>query len=654
VKMIFFSFLISQSLMASVQMPRIFSDHMVLQRERDVPLWGWATPGETLQIKLLKNQQLIEEGQTVATNKGEWSYKLRPRTAGGNYQLLVNGSSKLYYDDVTFGEVWLASGQSNMQMPLEETDAVEKALKNAKNPLLRFFNMQRDSAPNPLKDLTSGDWKNSTPEEAKKFSAVAYYFGLELTKKLQVPVGIVNASFPGSFIEAWIDTKTLETFPLIEEKLKKIPTIDLKDFISQKNKFFEDQASWEKLFSEMLEANKDIDWFLPQTDISSWQKMTLPNYLEKAGLPDYDGIVWFRKDVEIPQAWIGEELTLNLGPIDDEDTTWVNGNKVGEMHSWDLKREYKIAASQVVSKNISIVVRVLDSGQDGGIYGKPEEMKLMSKDGSSLSLAGNWKYTLGVKAKELATRPKKPLYVDDSSAYSGTFNAMISPLIKYPFKGVIWYQGESNASQSAAYPDFFSAMLNNWRNLQGNPELAFLFVQLANCGKRDIEPVLKSNWALLREAQDSCLKIPQTAQALAYDTGDGDLHPKNKQPVGHRLALLAQKNVYNFSVNVESPRFDKMEIEGRVIRLRFLHVEKGLTFLETNKPTAFAIAGEDKKFYWTTPTLLNNEIMLKNEAVLNPVAVRYAWGNNPEASYLYNSEGLPLVPFRTDHWNDLP
>jgi sialate O-acetylesterase len=391
-------------------------------------------------------------------------------------------------------------------------------------------------------------------------------------------------------------------------------------------------------------------WSGDTTDTSAWQPMNLPTSWEVTGIPElakYDGIVWFRKEFDLPAGAESKEVKLHLGPVDDDDTTWVNGVQVGGIEGYNIDRVYSIPANVLKPGKNVVTVRVLDTGGAGGINGKPEQMFLEIPAESAVSLAGPWAYKIGVELSKTAALPMQ--LNNNPNVVTVLYNGMIAPLIPYGIKGAIWYQGESNAGRAYQYRKLLPAMIGDWRTRWGEGDFPFYIVQLANWQELQKQPG-DDAWAELREAQSLTAKnVPHTGIAVTIDIGDAaDIHPKNKQDVGKRLALNALAKDYGKKIEYSGPLYRSMHKQGGKIVLTFDHAVGGLV-AKGDKPEGFAIAGDDKKWVWADAKIEGSTVVVSSPQVANPVAVRYAWHINPICN-LYNQAGLPASPFRTDDW----
>lgn len=634
---------------AAVRLPKLVSDNMVLQRNAPLPIWGWADAGEKVTVQF--------RGQTYAAQPGgagKWQVTLPPLPAGGPYTMTITGKNTLTVKNILLGDVWLGSGQSNMEFQnawLKYTDA---QLGAADFPQIRLFTVEKDLSAVPLADVKKAAWQVCTKENAYNFSAVGFFFARELHQKEQVPIGVILTAWGGTLIETWLSPESANKFPELKAQ---IAGMEFADFLEKNQRENQNKIKeWEKQ-SYAVDAgykNNSPVWHHPAGDLTGWRTLTVPAMWEQTALPDFDGIVWLRKEFTLPANFKTQTATLALGPIDDLDQTWVNGTLVGSTRQYDTPRQYPVAAGVLKPGKNTVVVRVTDTGGGGGIYGKPEELFLTDNQNTKLiDLSGDWHYRVGADFKQAKLPAPPSVDVGPNSRPTLLYNAMIKPLIPYALKGMIWYQGESNAGRAYRYRDLFPEMITDWRQKWGQGNFPFLFVQLANFMQTDAEPV-ESEWAELREAQARTLAVPNTGMAVIIDIGEADdIHPKNKLDVGKRLALAAQKLAYNKKVTHSGPVYRNMKVEGNKIRLTFDHAESGLLTRNNAPLKGFAIAGADRKFVWADAHLEGNTVVVSSDQVKTPVAVRYAWANNPDQANLYNQANLPAAPFRTDDWPGL-
>lgn len=624
------------SLHADVKLPSVFSDNMMLQRDKVIKVWGWADKGETVEVRF--NGQVKK---TKANKDGKWSLQLLPMAYGGPYTMDVKGKkNSITLQNILIGEVWLCSGQSNMEWSVNNVNNAQEEISNANYPQIRSFNVIKDISVQP-KDALQGEWAVCSPETVGRYSAVAYFFARKLHQELGIPIAIINSSWGGTDIETWTSP---ETFGKLDSKYRaRYDKLDISNF----DEFVKKNEENKKKYEEVLNNDPGIaaKWFNPSFDASSWKKMNVAKYWD-GELSSVDGSVWFRYNVTLPEEVKGKKATLSLGAIDDNDITWVNGVKVGETNGAGTKRVYALDNVLNAGTN-TIVVKIVDTGGPGGICGKAEDVYLEC-DGKRYPLVGEWLYKASVTNKEFN-------FVDVSPNMNPSllYNAMINPITQFGIKGAIWYQGENNAGQAYNYRTLFPTMINDWRAKWGY-EFPFYWVQLANFMAKNDAPK-ESDWAELREAQTMTLSLPQTGEAVITDIGEAnDIHPRNKQDVGIRLALNAlYKDYGKKDVIFSGPTFKSMAVSGNKIVIEYDHVGSGLQ--TTNKYgylEGFTIAGADKKFEWAKAYIDGNKVVVYSDKIANPVAVRYSWANNPDVN-LFNKEGLPAAPFRTDTWKGI-
>ena len=627
---------------AQLKTARIFSDHMVLQRDLDIPIWGTASPRESIKIIFLNRTY-----QTKADKSGKWELKLDPTPTGGPYTIEIQGKqNNLTLKDILIGDVWVCSGQSNMEWIVQNSNNAVQEIASAKYPQIRLFQVSKLIQSKPLDDLKNGSWLMCSPDHIANFSAVGYFFGRALHQKYNIPIGLISTSWGGTNVETWISGPTVianaEEYKAAMEELEKG---DFAKIAAEKR-----AKMIAKLGDLPDKALGLVDgkalWAAQDLNTQDWKTMEVPQLWEQAGLEGLDGLVWYRRSIKLTEEQASKGIILNLGKIDDSDITWLNGKKIGETtNAYNKERQYTISPQYLKAGENIIAIRVDDTGGGGGLWSKPEDIYAIAfGSDKKIPLAGTWKYKIS-KA-----------YISNTSnspnAYpSLLFNGMINPILHYGIKGAIWYQGESNANRAYRYRDLFPLMIKDWRNHWGQGDFPFLWVQLANFMQATEEPE-ESHWAELREAQTMTLSLPNTGMASAIDIGEADdIHPRNKQDVGKRLALAAQKVAYGENIVHFGPMYKSMKTEGNQISISFdlfgsdLMVKDKYGYIK-----GFTIAGNDKKFYWAKAKIEDNVVIVYHEKVKNPVAVRYAWANNPDEANLYNTDGLPANPFRTDDW----
>ena len=634
-------------LQAKVVLPSVFTDNMVLQQKTDITFYGDATKNKQLTVKTGWNGK---EYHTEADGQGKWSLKIPTPAAGGPYEITFSDGKKLQLKNVMIGEVWFCSGQSNMEMPVAGWGKVmnyEQEIAEAAYPAIRLFQVKKNTSLAPLKEVEStlGGWQECSSATVPEFSALAYFYARALWKELNVPIGVIDCTWGGTPAEAWTNHETLRQVMGFREEMDKLERLGF-DPNRMEQAYSEERAHWQSLFTEKDKGmeNGKLCWTAPSLSEEDWQTISLPGYWEGKGLKDFDGIIWFRRSLEIPAEWAGKPLTLRLGMIDDEDITYFNGVEIARGAGYMTPRTYTIPAKLVKAGKAVLAVRVSDFGGEGGIHGKAEEL-YVEADGKRISLAGDWKYRIGLSLKGFPPAPVSP--IQSSSYPTVLFNAMVKPWTAFPIKGVIWYQGEANVGRSEQYGDLFPALITDWRR-QWRSNFPFYFVQLANfMESKKIQP--NSEWAALREAQTKALKLDQVGMAVTIDIGlADDIHPKNKQEVGRRLALVALAGSYGKNVSSSAPVFQNYIIKGNKMELDFGQKQDGFQIKGTTLK-GFTIAGPDRVFYPAEAMVHDGKIILSSTEVPAPLAARYGWADNPDCN-LYGENGLPVAPFRTDCW----
>ena len=606
----------SQPVMAKVRLPKLVSDKMVLQRDTDLKIWGWADAGEKVTVRLQGNYY-----ETEADKNGNWEVTLPPQQAGGPYLLEVN---EIVIRDVLVGDVWLCSGQSNQETPIHRLTEMFPEINVSNNHMIRHYKVPTQDIKETLAEEIAGNavWHSGVASEVMNWTALAYFYAQEAYAKTKVPQGMLVSSLGGSAIESWVSQEHLKEFPRL--------VLD-KEALELMNQASKDQGEgkWNQL-----------NW-----DDSDWETMQMPGTWRENGV-NVRGTVWLRKDFEIPEAMEGRHARLAMGTLVHNDAVFVNGVYVGSTGYEYPPRRYQIPAGVLRKGKNTIAVR-LNAPAGNGEFIKDKPYKIIG-DAAEIDLTGTWKYKVGLDLAEVSKYAER--LKNRQSVGSGLYNGMIYPIRHYRVKGTIWYQGESNAGLSHEYGALMSALITNWRELWQKPELPFLLVQLPNFMEKHEKPT-DSGWARIREAQLNTFKTtPNTALAVTYDVGEwNDIHPLNKKAVAQRLFLGARKVVYGEKVTHSGPVYKDMKIEGDKIVISFTETGRGL-MAKGGTLKHFAIAGEDKQFVWAEAVIRGNKVVVSSKSVKNPVAVRYAWSDNPDEANLCNKEGLLASPFRTDNW----
>jgi sialate O-acetylesterase len=602
---------------AEVRLPRFLSDHMVLQRDQPVTLWGLAEAGEAVRVSFAG-----QEKETVADFHGRWRVELdaMPARAEGEKLVVHGASNAITLDDVVVGEVWLCSGQSNMVWRVENAEGADKARAGANDPRIRMFTGANVSTPDAQDDLP-GEWVVANFDTVGTFSATAYYFGRELLGELDVPVGLLNVSWGGSSVQAWTSLGTLRGVPAAQRTL-------------------EEYAEYAKTL------NRPVKQFIgADVDDTEWELVTLPATFKDIG-HDIDGVIWFRRQVALPQSLRGRPLTIELGKIDDHDHTYVNGKLVGQTRDWQAVREYSIPAELTESETLTIAIRVRDTGGVGGFHGEGARLQIAAEGlpGDPLPLTGEWRAMVTSTAGEL-----QPQHLP-----AHLYHGMLHPLISYTVRGAIWYQGENNAigANAVEYYELFPAFIRDLRAHLGRPELPFVFVQLPNFGENDSTIW---NFPIVRDAQLSAFRsLDNVGMAITTDVGDPkDIHPRNKLEVGWRLAQWALVKTYGARNGpATGPIAGEARFDGAKARVPFETYGSELRIRGTELD-GFELAGEDRVFHPAAAQIDGASVTVHSTSVPAPKALRYAWRNSPGDANLVNAEGIPASPFRTDDW-ELP
>lgn len=614
---------------AKIKLPALVSDGMVLQRNQKLKIWGSADPGEKVRVAFLNKSYAA-----VADKNGNWDIMLPELKAGGPFVMTVN---EITLKNILIGDVWVASGQSNMELPMRRLKPLyANEIKNAGNQNIRFFTVpQKYNFKAPQADLDGGKWEATDPQTILNFSGVAYFFAKELNEKNKVPVGIIHTSLGGSPVQAWMDGNSLKKYPEYLEEAQKWQDDEL-----IKSTESDEQALSRAWYTELDRADSGLNqhWENFDLDDSGWKTITVPgSWEDRKG--SFDGSVWLRKEITLPKGSAGRPAFLNLGRIKDADVTYINGIKVGNVTYEYPPRWYDIPAGVLKEGKNIIAVRITNgSGKGQFIADKPYYLET---GGQKIDLKGEWKYKIGNKMGKAAPGQTfirwKP---------TGLYNAMISPLVNYKVKGFLWYQGESNTSKPQEYGDLLTAMITDWRSKWNEKEAPFLIVQLANFMEPKSQPA-ESKWAELRNQQRTVsLTVPNTGLAVSIDAGEwNDIHPLNKETIGKRLALQAFKIAGKKNIIADGPVYQSMKKEGNRIILSFKSGTDHLAPVSGLK--GFAVKSKDGIYEWAKAKIEGNTVMVWNDRISNPVAVRYDWADNPDGN-LTNKSGIPASPFTTE------
>jgi sialate O-acetylesterase len=620
-----------------VRLPRLVSDGMVLQRDAHVRIWGWAAQGEKVTVRFL--------GFTfhaTAHDKGEWEVVLPEMKAGGPYDMLIEATNSITIHDIAIGDVWVCSGQSNMGLALGWlANVYQNDIDHSGNPFIRQFlvPVETDFAGRKT-DLKSGAWQHANPKDVRNFSAVGYFFASKLYETYKVPIGLINASLGGSSTEAWISEESIRSFPKYHEEALRFKDPGLVEKIAKQDD--EKARTWTRTLLQNDEGYKNPGqtWFDPDVNTADWGSVHVPGYWAESERGPVNGIYWYRRSFIVPAAMAHKPGLLKMGRIVDADSVFINGRFVGAMGFQYVPRMYRIPEDLLKEGENAIVVRVVNYIRHGGfVPGKPYEIVAGE---TKINLEGEWKYHVGATAAPLEDR------LFTGKIPTGLFNGMIAPLLPSKIKGVLWYQGESNTSRAGEHYELFKLLIRDWRENWKQGDFPFVYAQLPNFVEVNTETT-QYDWALFRESQLKALSTPGTGMAVSIDIGEwNDIHPTNKKDLGYRLALAAQKAGYGDNKIVYSgPLYSSMTIRGDRVLLKFTNVGSGLVARNGEKLGCFEVCGQDSKYYPAEARIENGTIVVWSDIVGAPLAVRYAWANNPEGANLYNKEGLPASPFRT-------
>jgi sialate O-acetylesterase len=529
-----------------------------------------------------------------------------------------------------------------MEFPVSQSASADAAIAAADDSTIREFKVPTSWANAPERDLAGGSWLPADRQHVGAFSAVAYFYARHLRPSVGVPIGIINTTWGGSNIQTWLSRAA--------QNLDDSAWSAIQQGEANRDRAVRD--SLRAVLGNMLPevdsglVNGNARWADPSLDDGAWKGIRVPAYWEPQGYPGLDGVAWYRVDFTLDANEIGAGVALTMGAIDDDDITWVNGVEIGHTSGYNVRRAYNIPPTALRPGRNVLAVRVSDWAGGGGIN---ESVALVvGGGGAARSLDGTWKFKVGrVTIGNDGQRINKIPTV--------LYNKMVYPMLPLSVKGVLWYQGESNANnaqQAMEYRAQFEALVRSWRRewSGGRNQFPFLWVQLPGYGKPDSLPQSQPGWALQRESMEAALALPKTGRAIAIDLGGAtELHPRNKEDVGARLALVGRKVAYGETVDASGPVFRSMTVRGDTAVLTFAFVGKGLV-ARGGDLGGFAIASADQRFVWAKAKIVGNRVYVWSDQVRAPAAVRYAWANFPEKANLYGANGLPAAPFRTDHW----
>jgi len=627
----------SNHLASFVTLSPLFTDNMIFQRDNQAVLFGSAEPNKEIIFHINGNEFIIK-----SRDNGDWTAHLSPLPVGGPYECNIIYKKELSIKNIACGDIYLCAGQSNMEMQLDGWGRVinygkEIAAANFHN--IRLLKVDHNTSLNEQFDVKTSGWKICSSETIAGFSAAGYFFAKDLVKEVDIPIGLIQSTWPGSPIEAWMSR---ESFSLFKENKFVLDKLNSDANVEEKLNeiFLNDFIKWEAEIAYKEPSHLNGNW----KDRFEWQSVNLPYLWQEKDFPAFDGSVWFRKNIDIPTNDSMDEFFINLGPVKDSYSIWINGILINSVSPLEFTRVHHVPKEVLATGNNEIVVRVFAEQFGGGFWGKDEEIKLYNTN-FSLSIYSDWFAAKGVDLKNISEKPRNPTDVDVPTVL---FNSMINPLARLNINGILWYQGESNVDQPDKYGRYFKELITDWRKRFNGGGLSLFFVQLANY--EDENDLSNEKWALLREAQESALTLNNTGMVCAIDIGEAnDIHPSNKQEIGIRLALLAKEIIYNKNVVCTGPKYINHQIIKNSVIVDWTISGDSLKTNDSSATREFMIATVDKIFYKANTVIDKSKTIVSSNEVINPVAVRYAWANNPLCN-LTDDSGLPALPFRTDDW----
>lgn len=609
----------------------VFADHMVVQRGKPSRIWGWAEPGKEIAVAFG-----AQSAATTTREDGSWEVVIQPPPAGGPYSLTVSGPRKQEFRDVLVGDVWLCSGQSNMELPMPRVRDAEQEIKAANHPEIRLFVAKSQVSYGP--SLTpNGSWSVCSPESVSGFSAVGYYFGRKLQQDLHVPIGLVQAAIGGTPAESWTSEEALRPLKDFDAPLDEVRRL--------RDKGGPQYGNFISHWYDEFDVGQKEKWQADTSDDSSWKPVRIPGGFRELGVPDSPAVCYFRKIIELPDPLPPGEARIELGVVERMDTTYINGTWIGASAWVENPRVYKIATDVLKPGKNTITIRVLKTKPDGGFKSDPSKLKLVLGDKTEVPLAGDWQGRVSVDAK--SPHPLPAGYENWPTMPSVLYNGMIAPIAPLSISGAIWYQGEANAGRAAQYRALLPAMITDWRRTFKQGDFPFYIVSLAAFMPHRDQPG-DDAWAELREAQAfTAGTVPNSGLALAIDKGDAnDIHPKDKREISERLALNALAKHYEKNIPFSGPTLNRVEPVAGALKLHFDHTDGGLA-VKGDKLEEFSVCGDDGKWVWADAKIDGGCVIVSSPSVPKPKHARYAWQSNPNAT-LFNDAGLPAVPFRTD------
>ncbi|MFP4294003.1 MAG: sialate O-acetylesterase [Cyclobacteriaceae bacterium] len=622
---------------ADIRLPEIIGDHMVLQRESSIKVWGWGEVGEEVNVRFQKKRYRAEVGEN-----GMWSVNIATGKAGGPYNMRIEGrDNTIEIRDILLGDVWLCSGQSNMVHNLgRHQDRYQEEIANADYPEIRQIIIpDQPVLAGPSAEIRQTEWQVAKPETILDFTVVGYFFAKHIYDRHKVPIGLIKSCVGGTPIQAWISEEGLQDFPDMMATIRQNKDTA---YLNEINRRVKANAASAEAPPQDQGLVGEIPWYDPDYLPEGWMRMNIPGYWEDQGIRDLNGTVWFRKEIDVPASMTGKPARIDMGRIVDADNIYINGQKVGSTGYQYPQRRYHFEAGILKEGRNTIVVQVINYGGKGGFV--PDKPYYLAAGSDTIDLKGYWLYKVGNVFK-----PQRGNFsggISRQNQPSSLYNGMIAPFKDYKVRGVLWYQGESNAGRGDDYDELMKALIHDWRQQLGSAQLPLLYVQLPNFMDVNYLPE-ESAWAELRFAQLEALELENTAMVVTLNLGEwNDIHPGNKKPIGDRLALAARHMVYGEENLVYSgPIYKSAQKEGHKVVISFDHVGSGLVANDGKEVRWLAVAGLNKEFVWAQSEIKDNKLIVWSDEVADPAYVRYAWMDNPQQANLFNEEGLPASPF---------
>jgi len=615
----------------------IFGDNMVLQRGKPNVIWGWSQAGDIVRVEIGENSAAATAGAD-----GKWQARIQPPAPGGPYTVKISGRQTVELHDVLVGDVWICAGQSNMQFGLGQARNGAEEVKNANYPDMRYYVVGERASYSRQDVPRGGSWRVVSPTtmggRGGGISAAAYFFGRRLRESLKVPIGLVQEAVGGVPAETFVGVDALRPLKDFDARIEFLEHLRQKGGREYGNYIM----AW---YDEYDIGSNNGSWADPELDDSSWKTVPLQGAFKDLGVGDVASLCWFRKEITLPDTLPQGAARIYLGNVDKMDTVYVNGQQVGSS-SWVENPRVYFARGLKPGRNV-VAIRLFNVRPDGGFLSPAGTLRMVLGDGTAIPLAGEWKGKVAVDGHP--PQPLPPGYESVTSMVSVLYNGMLAPIAPIAITGAIWYQGESNAERAFQYRKLLPAMIADWRKLFDQGDFPFYIVSLPAYMHRKEVPG-DDSWAEMREAQALVAKtVANSCVAITVDTGDADnIHPIDKKEVGDRLALCALGEHYGVKVPYAGPTFSKVEQLPGALKIHFDHADGGLV-VKGGKLAEFAIAGDDRKWYWAEARIEGDSVIVSSKSVPNPKAARYAWQSNPLAT-LFNGAGLPAAPFRTDDW----